>query len=125
MSGITVCPPVDGFDYSLITQIANVTVRGDENEIAALKEKGYPLLLAADVLGTGSSRKSATNSLLWHIGHDLAGVPNKRGGGVVAGGKLAPIFYTTMLDAGALPLECEVKALENGAVVEEGDVSRV
>ncbi|MCR5537533.1 MAG: bifunctional aconitate hydratase 2/2-methylisocitrate dehydratase [Succinivibrio sp.] len=93
-------------------------VKGPLSLIESLKQQGYPLLFVGDVVGTGSSRKSAANSLIWHIGHDLPYVPNKRAGGVVAGGKIAPIFYTTLEDSGALPLECDVSRLENGMVVD-------
>ena len=76
--------------------------------IEALKEKGHPLVYVGDVVGTGSSRKSATNSVLWHMGDDIPHIPNKRDGGFVLGGKIAPIFFNTMEDAGALPIECDV-----------------
>ena len=76
--------------------------------IEELKKKGYPLAYVGDVVGTGSSRKSATNSVLWHMGDDIPFVPNKRAGGVCIGGKIAPIFFNTMEDAGALPVECDV-----------------
>jgi aconitate hydratase 2/2-methylisocitrate dehydratase len=93
-------------------------VKGPVSTIAALKEKGNPLLFVGDVVGTGSSRKSAANSLIWHIGHDVAGVPNKRSGGVVVGGKIAPIFYNTLEDSGALPIEADVSSLNSGDVVD-------
>ncbi len=86
--------------------------------IEELKGKGFPLLFAGDVVGTGSSRKSAANSLIWHIGRDIPGVPNKREGGFVAGGKIAPIFYTTLEDSGALPIEADVSKLNRGDVVD-------
>ncbi|MEW6073468.1 MAG: bifunctional aconitate hydratase 2/2-methylisocitrate dehydratase [Planctomycetota bacterium] len=86
-------------------------------QIAALKEKGHPLAYVGDVVGTGSSRKSATNSVLWHMGHDIPHVPNKRAGGVCIGGKIAPIFFNTMEDSGALPIECDVARLAMGDVV--------
>ncbi|MDY6831727.1 MAG: bifunctional aconitate hydratase 2/2-methylisocitrate dehydratase [Thermodesulfobacteriota bacterium] len=85
--------------------------------MAELKQKGYPLAFVGDVVGTGSSRKSAVNSLVWHIGHDIPHVPNKRRGGVVLGGKIAPIFFNTLEDAGALPIECDVSALAHGDTV--------
>ncbi len=85
--------------------------------ITDLKKKGHPLVFAGDVVGTGSSRKSAVNSLLWHIGDDIPYVPNKRRGGVVLGGKIAPIFFNTLEDAGALPVECAVSGLATGDVV--------
>lgn len=85
--------------------------------IAELKRRGYPVAFVGDVVGTGSSRKSALNSLLWHIGHDIPYVPNKRAGGVILGGTIAPIFFNTAEDAGALPIQCEVSRLETGMVV--------
>lgn len=91
---------------------------GPINQIEALREKGFPLAYVGDVVGTGSSRKSATNSVLWHMGDDLPGVPNKRGGGVCIGGKIAPIFFNTMEDAGALPFECDVSKLQMGDVID-------
>ncbi len=93
-------------------------VVGPMKLISELKSKGNPLLFVGDVVGTGSSRKSAANSLIWHIGRDIDGVPNKRQGGYVAGGKIAPIFYTTLEDSGALPFECDVSKLEQGQVVD-------
>jgi len=86
-------------------------------QIAELKEKGHPLVYVGDVVGTGSSRKSATNSVLWHMGHDIPFVPNKRHGGVVLGGKIAPIFFNTVEDSGALPIECPVDNLSMGDVI--------
>ena len=91
---------------------------GPIQQIEALKAKGYPLVFVGDVVGTGSSRKSATNSVLWFIGEDIPGVPNKRTGGVCIGGKVAPIFYNTMEDAGALVFEAPVDKLNMGDVVE-------
>ena len=85
--------------------------------IAKLKEQGYPLAYVGDVVGTGSSRKSATNSVLWHMGDDIPYIPNKRDGGVVLGGKIAPIFFNTMEDAGALPIECDVSNMNMGDVI--------
>ena len=85
--------------------------------MAQLKEKGHPLAFVGDVVGTGSSRKSAANSLLWHIGDDIPYVPNKRRGGVVIGGKIAPIFFNSLEDAGALPIECDVSRIKNGDVL--------
>ena len=91
---------------------------GPIKQIEALKTKGYPLAFVGDVVGTGSSRKSATNSVLWFIGEDIPGVPNKRTGGVCIGGKVAPIFYNTMEDAGALVFEAPVDNLNTGDVIE-------
>jgi aconitate hydratase 2/2-methylisocitrate dehydratase len=85
--------------------------------IAQLKEKGYPVAYIGDVVGTGSSRKSAINSLLWHIGHDIPCVPNKRAGGYILGSAIAPIFFNTAEDAGALPIECDVTKMETGMVI--------
>lgn len=87
-------------------------------QIAELKEKGHPIAYVGDVVGTGSSRKSATNSILWYMGNDIPFVPNKRAGGVCIGGKIAPIFYNTMEDAGALPLEMDVTQMEMGDVID-------
>ena len=85
--------------------------------IIELKKKGHPLAYVGDVVGTGSSRKSAINSVLWHIGHDIPYVPNKRQGGVILGGKIAPIFFNTAEDSGALPIEVDVSQLNMGDVV--------
>ena len=86
--------------------------------IETLKEKGHPLAYVGDVVGTGSSRKSAINSVLWHLGRDIPFVPNKRQGGVILGGKIAPIFFNTAEDAGALPIECDVTQLNTGDVID-------
>ncbi|MCX5591382.1 bifunctional aconitate hydratase 2/2-methylisocitrate dehydratase [Alcaligenes endophyticus] len=86
--------------------------------IESLKEKGHLIAYVGDVVGTGSSRKSATNSVLWYTGQDIPFVPNKRFGGVCLGSKIAPIFYNTMEDAGALPIELDVSNMEMGDVVE-------
>ncbi|ROQ20258.1 aconitase [Marinimicrobium koreense] len=91
---------------------------GPIKQIDELKKKGYPLAMVGDVVGTGSSRKSATNSVLWYIGEDIPGVPNKRTGGVCIGSKVAPIFYNTMEDAGALVFEAPVDDLNMGDVIE-------
>ncbi|MEK9823962.1 MAG: aconitate hydratase B, partial [Gammaproteobacteria bacterium] len=85
--------------------------------IEELKKKGHPLAYVGDVVGTGSSRKSATNSVLWHMGNDIPFIPNKREGGICLGGKIAPIFFNTMEDAGALPIECDVSGMEMGDVI--------
>ncbi|EPL4085526.1 bifunctional aconitate hydratase 2/2-methylisocitrate dehydratase [Proteus mirabilis] len=91
---------------------------GPIKQIEALNKKGFPLAYVGDVVGTGSSRKSATNSVLWFMGDDIPYVPNKRGGGVVLGGKIAPIFFNTMEDAGALPIEVDVSKLNMGDVID-------
>ncbi|MFV2055487.1 MAG: aconitate hydratase B, partial [Thiohalomonadales bacterium] len=85
--------------------------------IEELRSKGHPLAYVGDVVGTGSSRKSAINSVLWHMGEDIPYVPNKRQGGVIIGGSIAPIFYNTAEDSGALPIECDVSKLNTGDVV--------
>ncbi len=92
--------------------------RGPIGEILKLKEKGHLVAYVGDVVGTGSSRKSATNSVLWWTGDDIPYIPNKRAGGVCLGSKIAPIFYNTMEDAGALPIELDVSKMEHGDVVE-------
>ncbi|GMG92236.1 bifunctional aconitate hydratase 2/2-methylisocitrate dehydratase [Cupriavidus metallidurans] len=92
--------------------------RGPVKFIESLKDKGHLVAYVGDVVGTGSSRKSATNSVLWFTGEDIPFVPNKRFGGVCLGSKIAPIFYNTMEDAGALPIELDVSKMEMGDVVE-------
>lgn len=89
-----------------------------EQQITELKEKGFPVAYVGDVVGTGSSRKSATNSVLWFTGDDIPYVPNKRAGGVCIGGKIAPIFFNTMEDSGALPFECDVENLAMGDAID-------
>ncbi|MHC6526345.1 bifunctional aconitate hydratase 2/2-methylisocitrate dehydratase [Vibrio proteolyticus] len=91
---------------------------GPIKQIEALKEKGHQLVYVGDVVGTGSSRKSATNSVLWFMGDDIPYVPNKRAGGFVLGGKIAPIFFNTMEDAGALPVELDVSKMNMGDVID-------
>ena len=91
---------------------------GPLKQIEAIKSKGLPVAFVGDVVGTGSSRKSATNSVLWYFGEDTPGIPNKRAGGVCIGGKVAPIFYNTMEDAGALVFEAPVDQLGMGDVIE-------
>ena len=82
--------------------------------IEELKEKGNPLVFVGDVVGTGSSRKSATNSVLWHMGDEISCIPNKKEGGFCFGGKIAPIFFNTLEDSGAFPIEMDVTNLEMG-----------
>ena len=92
---------------------------GDPLEtIEKLKEKGHPVAYVGDVVGTGSSRKSATNSVLWLTGDDIPHIPNKRDGGFCLGGKIAPIFFNTMEDAGALPIEVDVTDMDMGDVID-------
>ena len=93
-------------------------VTGPLRQIEAIKSSGLPVAFVGDVVGTGSSRKSATNSVLWYFGDDTPGIPNKRAGGVCIGGKVAPIFYNTMEDAGALVFEAPVDQLRMGDVIE-------
>ncbi len=93
-------------------------VVGPIQTLDALKAKGFPLVYVGDVVGTGSSRKSATNSVLWFMGDDIPNVPNKRAGGFVLGGKIAPIFFNTMEDAGALPIELDVSKMNTGDVID-------
>ncbi|MBD2018343.1 bifunctional aconitate hydratase 2/2-methylisocitrate dehydratase [Microcoleus sp. FACHB-53] len=90
---------------------------GGIETIAQLKEKGHPVAYVGDVVGTGSSRKSAINSVLWHIGNDIPFVPNKRSGGYILGSAIAPIFFNTAEDSGALPIECDVSQMETGMVI--------
>ncbi|WP_445363860.1 bifunctional aconitate hydratase 2/2-methylisocitrate dehydratase [Microbulbifer sp. ANSA003] len=93
-------------------------VTGPLKQIEEVKAKGLPVAFVGDVVGTGSSRKSATNSVLWYFGEEMPGVPNKKGGGICIGGKVAPIFYNTMEDAGALVFEAPVDELGMGDVIE-------
>jgi aconitate hydratase 2/2-methylisocitrate dehydratase len=90
---------------------------GSLETIAELKKKGHPVAYVGDVVGTGSSRKSAINSVLWHMGNDIPFVPNKRAGGYVLGSTIAPIFFNTAEDAGALPIQCDVTKMETGMVI--------
>ena len=93
-------------------------VIGPMTQIEELKGRGLPVAFIGDVVGTGSSRKSATNSVLWFFGEDMPGVPNKRSGGICFGSKVAPIFFNTMEDAGALVFEAPVDNINNGDVIE-------
>ena len=97
-------------------------------QIIELEKTGFPVALVGDVMGTGSSRKSATNSVLWHIGNDIPYIPNKRVGGVCIASKIAPIFFNTMEDSGALPFECDVDGLNTGDTIDinvyEGKITR-
>jgi len=92
-------------------------VTGPMTQIDELKARGLPVAFIGDVVGTGSSRKSATNSVLWFFGEDMPGVPNKRSGGICFGSKVAPIFFNTMEDAGALVFEAPVDNINNGDVI--------
>ena len=86
--------------------------------IEELEKKGFPVAYVGDVVGTGSSRKSATNSVLWYMGDDIPFIPNKRDGGFCFGGKIAPIFFNTMEDSGALPIEFDVSNMQMGDVID-------
>ena len=102
--------------------------RGPMQFIEDLKKKGHLVAYVGDVVGTGSSRKSATNSVIWATGQDIPFVPNKRFGGVTLGGKIAPIFFNTQEDSGSLPIEVDVSKLEMGDVIEvlpyDGKITR-
>lgn len=91
---------------------------GPLKQVEDIKAQGHQVAFVGDVVGTGSSRKSATNSVLWFFGEDLPGVPNKRGGGICIGSKVAPIFYNTMEDAGALVFEADVEKMNMGDVID-------
>ena len=93
-------------------------VSNAEQQIEELKAKGHPVALVGDVMGTGSSRKSATNSVLWYTGEDIPHIPNKRAGGICIAGKIAPISFNTLEDAGALPFECDVENFNTGDVID-------
>ncbi len=101
---------------------------GSLEELAELKKKGHPIAYVGDVVGTGSSRKSAANSLIWHIGEEIPHVPAKRTGGVVIGSSIAPIFFNTAEDSGMLPIQCPVGDLNSGDVItidtKAGTISR-
>ncbi len=115
-------PASEAFTRSDIPLHANsmLTAKMDDpiGTIKKLKEKGHPVAYVGDVVGTGSSRKSGINSVQWHMGEDIPGVPNKRTGGVVLGGIIAPIFFATSEDSGALPLELDVSKMEMGDVID-------
>ena len=114
-------PASEAFTRSDIPLHANSMLQSKMEDplttIAKLKDAGHPITYVGDVVGTGSSRKSGVNSVQWHMGDDIPGVPNKRTGGVVIGGIIAPIFFATCEDSGALPLEMDVTAMETGDVV--------
>jgi aconitate hydratase 2/2-methylisocitrate dehydratase len=99
------------------TVMLETRMPGALDTIAELKKKSHPVAYVGDVVGTGSSRKSAINSVLWHIGQDIPYVPNKRSGGYILGGKIAPIFFNTAEDSGALPIECDVTKMNTGDVI--------
>ncbi|MBZ0092821.1 MAG: aconitate hydratase B, partial [Sulfuricellaceae bacterium] len=99
------------------TEMLVTRLPGSLETLAQLKQKGLPLAYVGDVVGTGSSRKSAINSVQWHMGRDIPFIPNKRTGGVVLGSKIAPIFFNTAEDSGSLPIECDVSAMNTGDVI--------
>jgi len=94
-----------------------------------LKKQNLPIAYVGDVVGTGSSRKSAINSLIWHIGEDIAFVPNKKTGGIIIGSKIAPIFFNTAQDSGALPIEADVSHMKTGDIIKiypyEGIIKKI
>ena len=104
--------PRDGIEPDQAGEIGPIQL------IETLKQKGYPLAYVGDVVGTGSSRKSATNSVLWHMGKDIDFIPNKRAGGYCFGTKIAPIFFNTMEDAGSLPIEMDVSHMATGDIID-------
>ncbi|MCF7949721.1 MAG: bifunctional aconitate hydratase 2/2-methylisocitrate dehydratase [Spirochaetia bacterium] len=114
-------PASEAFTRSDIPLHANSMLAGKMEQpletIEGLRLKGYPVAYVGDVVGTGSSRKSGINSLQWHIGHSIPGVPNKKSGGVVIGSTIAPIFFNTAEDSGALPIQANVDQLETGDVI--------
>lgn len=111
-------PAGDAFTRSDIPLHANAMLKtrqpGSLEKIKELKKSGREVVYVGDVVGTGSSRKSAINSIQWHLGKDIKGVPNKRSGGIIIGSTIAPIFFNTAEDSGALPIICDVSALEMG-----------
>ncbi|HIP20556.1 MAG TPA: bifunctional aconitate hydratase 2/2-methylisocitrate dehydratase [Sulfurimonas sp.] len=114
-------PASEAFTRSDIPLHANsLLINRMDNPLDTLKElktKGHPIAYVGDVVGTGSSRKSGVNSVQWHMGVDIPGVPNKRTGGVVLGNTIAPIFFATCEDSGALPIELDVSGMETGDVL--------
>jgi len=100
----------------LVSKMASEEL-GPLETIKKLKHKGHSIAYVGEVVGTGSSRKSAINSVLWHMGQEIPYVPNKHEGGVILGGKIAPIFFNTAEDSGALPIECDVSKMETGDVI--------
>ena len=100
-----------------LTILKNTDFNDPIGTIEKLEESGDPVAFVGDIMGTGSSRKSATNSLLWHIGDDIPHLPNKRDGGICLGGKIAPIFFNTLEDSGTLAIECDVTKMELGDAI--------
>ncbi len=121
-------PASEAFTRSDIPLHANSMLRSKMGEgcipaVNALKAKGHNVAYVGDVVGTGSSRKSGINSVQWHMGEDIPGVPNKRTGGVVLGGIIAPIFFATAEDSGALPIELDVNQMDDGDVIDRFSIS--
>ena len=104
--------PREGIEPNIPNEI------GPINTIELLKQKNHPIAFIGDVVGTGSSRKSATNSILWHFGKEIPYVPNKKYGGYCFGGKIAPIFFNTMEDSGALAIEMPVENIKMGQIID-------
>ncbi|MBC2713792.1 MAG: bifunctional aconitate hydratase 2/2-methylisocitrate dehydratase [Desulfobacteraceae bacterium] len=100
-----------------LSMLSSRTPDNTVETIKNLKLKGLPIAFVGDVVGTGSSRKSAANSVIWHIGEDIPCIPNKRRGGVVIGSTIAPIFFNSLEDAGALPIECDVSRIKHGDTI--------
>ena len=98
--------------------LKNTDFKDPIDTIEKLEESGHQVAFVGDVVGTGSSRKSATNSLLWHIGNDIPNIPNKREGGICLGGKIAPIFFNTLEDSGTLAIECDVTKMSSGDTID-------
>ena len=98
--------------------LKNTDFKNPIDTIEELEESGHQVAFVGDVVGTGSSRKSATNSLLWHIGNDIPNIPNKRDGGICLGGKIAPIFFNTLEDSGTLAIECDVTKMALGDTID-------
>ena len=101
-----------------LSMLKNTDFKDPIGTINRLESSGNPVAFVGDVVGTGSSRKSATNSLLWHIGDDIPYIPNKRVGGICLGGKIAPIFFNTLEDSGTLVLECDVTKMDLGDTID-------
>ena len=101
-----------------LSMLKNTDFKDPIGTINRLENSGNPVAFVGDVVGTGSSRKSATNSLLWHIGDDIPYIPNKRVGGICLGGKIAPIFFNTLEDSGTLVLECDVTKMDLGDTID-------
>ncbi|RDU74060.1 bifunctional aconitate hydratase 2/2-methylisocitrate dehydratase [Helicobacter anseris] len=115
-------PASDAFSRSDIPLHAKAMLKNripnSEDAIQSIKQKGYKVAYVGDVVGTGSSRKSACNSIMWHFGEDIPYIPNKRTGSIVIGSVIAPIFFNTCQDSGALPIIADVSKLQNGDIIE-------